>query len=164
MIRIFLPLFLLQSAFAIAQDKKPLTHDVYDNWKSVGERLISNDGNFIVYAITPQEGDAEMIIQNINTGYRKNIARGYNPVITEDSRYAIIKIKPPYQDTRQAKIKKKKLDEMPKDSLLIVQLGTDSIVKVSRIKSFKTPEKAGGWLAYHLEKPMPDTNAKKRAL
>ncbi len=155
-------LLILIPVVLLAQTKKPLTHDVYDGWKSVGERFISNDGNYIVYAINPQEGDGEIVIQNIKSGYKKSIPRGYSAVITEDSRYAILKIKPVYQDTRQAKIKKKKPDEMPKDSLTIVLLGADSVIKISRIKSFKTPEKGSGWLAYQLEKPMPDTSAKKK--
>lgn len=161
--KFLLPTLLLLSSLAIAQNKKTLTHDMYDGWKSAGERLISNDGNFIVYAINPQEGDGEMIIQNVKTGYTKKIARGYNAAITQDSRFAILKIKAPYQDTRQAKIKKKKPDEMPKDSLVYVMLGTDSIVKVPRIKSYKVPEKGKGWLAYQLEKPVPDS-ARKKAL
>ena len=155
-------LLILMPVVLLAQTKKPLTHDVYDGWKSVGERFISNDGNYIVYAINPQEGDGEIVIQNIKSGYKKNIPRGYSAVITEDSRYAILKIKPAYQDTRQAKIKKKKPDDMPKDSLAIVLLGADSVIKISRIKSYKTPEKGSGWLAYQLEKPMPDTSAKKK--
>jgi len=162
MVRILLPLFLLAANLLTAQIKKPLSHDVYDGWKSVGERYISNDGNYIVYAITPQEGDAEMLIQNTKTGYKKIIPRGYNAVITEDSRYAIFKIKPAYQDTRQAKIKKKKTDEMPKDSLVIIMLGQDSMIKISRIKSYKTPEKGSGWIAYQMEKTLPDTSAKKK--
>lgn len=148
---------------SFAQTKKPLTHDVYDRWKSVGERLISNDGNYILYAINPQEGDGELVIQNVRTGYKKNISRGYNAVITEDSRYAIFRIKPPYQDTRQAKIRKKKIDEMPKDSLGIMMLGADSVQKIARVKSFKTPAKGSGWLAWHADKPLPDTNAKRKA-
>ena len=159
--KIVLPVLLLLTTFAFGQNKKALTHDVYDGWKSVGERLISNDGNYILYAINPQEGDGEMIIQNVKTGYTKKVARGYGAALTQDSRFAIIKIKAPYQATRQAKIKKKKPDEMPKDSLLYLMLGTDSMVKIPRIKSFKTPEKGSGWLAYHLDKPVPDSSKKK---
>jgi dipeptidyl aminopeptidase/acylaminoacyl peptidase len=161
--KIFLPALLsLLSIASFSQSNKPLTHEVYDGWKSVGERLISNDGNYVVYAINPQEGDGAMIVQHANSGYKKTIARGYAAVITQDSKYAIFKIRPAYQDTRQAKIKKKKPDDMPKDSLVIVQLGTDSITKISRVKSFKVPEKASGWVAYHMEKPLPDTSAKKK--
>ncbi len=163
MSKFLLPILLLASNILVAQNKKPLTHDVYDGWKSVGERTISNDGNYIMYAINPQEGDGEMIVQNTKTGYKKTFARGYNGLITEDNKYAIFKIKPVFQETRQARIKKKRPDEMPKDSLVILLLGTDSVVKVSRIKSYKTPEKAGGWLVYHLDKPLPDSAKKKPA-
>ncbi len=155
-------LFLIISLHGYAQTKKPLDHSVYDSWKSLGERMISNDGNYIVYAINEQEGDGDLFIRNIRTGYQKIIQRGYAAVITEDSRYVICKIKPVYQENRQAKIKKKKADEMVKDTLAFLQLGADSIIKVSRVKSFKTPEKGAGWMAYHLEKPLPDTTAKKK--
>ncbi|MEN9570215.1 MAG: hypothetical protein RL172_1446 [Bacteroidota bacterium] len=144
-----------------AQNKKPLDHTVYDEWKSIGERLISNDGNFVVYTVTAQEGDGELVIQNPATRYKKVIARGYNAVITEDSKYLICKIKPFYKDTRQARIKKKKPDEMPKDSLAIIQLGNDSVYTRARIKNYKTPENGAGYLAYQLEKPLPDTSKKK---
>lgn len=155
-------LFLLCFATtSFAQNKKSLTHDVYDGWKSVGERMISNDGKFAVYAINPQEGDGELTIHNLSTQTKKTIARGYNAVITQDSRYVVFKIKPIFQETRQAKIKKKKADEMAKDTLAIVELGKDSVIKLPRVKSFKTPEKASGWLAYHIEKPLPDTTKKK---
>ncbi|MEI8059906.1 MAG: S9 family peptidase, partial [Ferruginibacter sp.] len=64
----------------------------------------------------------------------------------------MFKIKPLFQETRQAKIKKKGPDEMPKDSLGIIEMGLDSVLKIAKVKSFKTPEKAGGWMAYLLEK------------
>jgi dipeptidyl aminopeptidase/acylaminoacyl peptidase len=144
-----------------AQSKKPLNHSVYDGWKSIGERMISKDGKYIVYAVNPQEGDGELVIQNISTKYKKVIARGSGAVISDDSRFVYFKIKPFFQDTRQAKIKKKKPDEMPKDSLGIVELGVDSVLKIARVKSFKTPEKAAGWVAYQIEKPLPDTTKKK---
>ena len=161
MSKLLLPLLLLAANVLLAQNKKPLTHDVYDGWKSAGERTISNDGNYILYAINPQEGDGEMIVQNTKTGYKKIFARGYNGLITEDSKYAVFKVKPAFQDTRQAKIKKKRPDDMPKDSLVILLLGTDSVVKISRVKSYKTPQKGAGWLAYHLDKPLPDSARKK---
>lgn len=160
--KLLLPFILFTPILCWAQVKKPLTHAVYDGWKSAGERAISNDGHFIAYAINPQEGDGQLIVENPGTGYKKIIDRGYAVVITEDSKYAICKIKPGYQDTRMAKIKKKKPDELTKDSMAILLLGTDSLIKLSRVKSFKTPEKGSGWLAYHLEKPLPDTTAKKK--
>jgi len=142
--------------FLLAQ-KKPLDHSVYDGWQSIGERMISNDGKWVVYTVNVQEGDNELVIQSSDAKYKKIIARGYNAVISEDSRFAIFKIKPTYKETREARIKKKKPDEMPKDSFAVVELGKDSVVKVAKTKTYKVPEKGFGWVAYHLEKkPEPE--------
>jgi dipeptidyl aminopeptidase/acylaminoacyl peptidase len=142
---LFFPLCLLAQ-------KKPLDHSVYDSWQSIGERMISNDGKWVVYSVTPQEGDADLFIQSTDgTNYKKQISRGYNAVITEDSRFVVFKIKPWYKDTREARIKKKKPEDMPKDSIGIVELGKDDVLKVAKIKSYKVPEKGFGWIAYQKE-------------
>jgi dipeptidyl aminopeptidase/acylaminoacyl peptidase len=155
--RFFFFTILFVTFTATAQTKKPIDHSVYDSWKSLSERMISNDGKYIVYTVNPQEGDGELIIQNHETKYKKVIARGYGAVITEDSRYLVFKIKPFFQDTRQARIKKKRPDDMPKDSLAIIELGADSVVKIQRVKTFKSPEKGAGFIAYHLDKALPDS-------
>ncbi len=154
--------FFLFFSFNLLAQKKPLNHSVYDGWQSIGERMISNNGKWIVYTINPQEGDNELVIQSSDAQYKKIIARGYNATITEDSRFVIFKIRPFYKDTREAKIKKKKPDDFPKDSLAIVELGEDSVWKKTRVKSYTTPEKSFGWMAYQLEKPLADTSVKTK--
>lgn len=139
------------SGFLFAQ-KKPLDHSVYNSWQSIGEKMISNNGNWVVYTIDVQEGDNELVIQSPYGKYKRTIPRGYNALITEDSRFVIFKIKPFYAAIREAEIKKKKDDEKPKDSLAIIELGKEEIWKVAAIKSFKTPEDGEGWVAYQLEK------------
>ncbi len=160
--RKFLPLlFLFACTTALAQTKKPLTHAVYDGWKSIGERAISNDGKYAVYAINPQEGDGALVIHDLQTGKKLEVERGYAAIFSQDNKFVFYKIKARFAETRQAKIKKKKVDELPKDSFAIVLLGTDSIVKLPLIKSFKAPEKGFGWVAYLAEKPLPDSAKKK---
>jgi dienelactone hydrolase len=140
---------------AVAQ-KKPLDHSVYDGWQNINERYISNDGRWVVYTITPQEGDATLVIQATDHSYKKEIPRGYGATITEDSRFVICKIRPLFKATRDARIKKKKADDMPKDSLAIVEAGKDSVIRIARVKSFKTPENGHGlWMAYLSEKALP---------
>ena len=157
--RRYILVFLLFSFNFLLAQKKPLDHTVYDSWQSIGERMISNDGKWVVYTINVQEGDNELVIQSAaaDAKYKKVVPRGYNAVISEDSRFAIFKIKPSYKDTREARIKKKKPDDMPKDSFAVVELGKDSIYKVAKVKTYKAPEKGFGWAAYHLEKkPEPE--------
>lgn len=145
---------ILLSLMSFAQ-KKPLDHSVYDGWQSVQQTLISNDGKWVVYMVNPQEGDGELIIQSTDGAYKKTIARGYNHIITDDNRFVVFKIRPLFKDTRDARIKKKRPDDMPKDSLAMIELGKDSVWKWPRVKTYKAPEKASGWIAYHLEKSLP---------
>ena len=153
-------IFLFFSVQIVSAQKRPLDHSVYDEWQSIGQKLISNDGKWVVYTIDPQEGDNELVIQSSDAVYKKTIARGFNAVITEDNRFAIFRIRPFFKETREAKIKKKKADEMPKDSIAIVELGKDSVWKRPGLKGFKTPENAFGWLAYQFEK-IPGAKARQ---
>lgn len=138
--------------FVLLAQKKPLDHTVYDGWQSIGEKLISNNGQWVVYTVMPQEGDATLFIQSTkDTAKKQRVARGYNAVITDDNRFVVFKIKPLFKETREARIKKKKIEEMPKDSIGIVELGRDSVLKFAKIKSYKVPDKAGGWLAVQKE-------------
>ena len=158
--KIFLSLFLILSIGLSAQ-KKPLDHSVYDSWQSIGERMISNDGKWVVYSVNVQEGDNDLYIQSTDgSSYKRQIPRGYNAVITEDNRFVVFRIRPLYKESRDARIKKKRPDEFPKDSIGIVELGKEEMIKVARVRSYKTPQKASGWLAYHKEKePVPASRA-----
>jgi len=148
--------FLLGCALLSFAQKKPLDHTVYDAWQSIGEKLISNNGRYVAYTVNPQEGDGVLVIQTADGNYKKEIPRGYGATITEDNLYLVCKIKPLFKDTRDAKIKKKKPEDMPKDSLAIVLLGQDSVIKKAGVKSYKTPERAACWLAYQYEKGFGD--------
>lgn len=150
-------LALLLLPLCVLAQKKPLDHTVYDGWQSVSERLVSNDGKWIVYSVNPQEGDGDLFIQSASDTVNKiRVNRGYSALITDDSRFVVFRIRPLFKDTRDARIKKKKPEDFPKDSVGIVELGKRDITKFAKVKSFKTPQKAGGWVAIHKEKdPAP---------
>lgn len=137
--------------------KKPLDHSVYDGWQSMGDRKISPDGQWAAYVVDVQEGDGTLYLQKTDGSGKRAYPRGYAPEISRDGRFAIFKIRPPYADTRQARIRKKKPDEMPKDSLAIVMLGTDSVIRVAGVRSFKMPVEGDPWLAVHLERKPSDS-------
>lgn len=161
--KIFSAALLLYLPFFLFAQKKPLDHTVYDGWQSIGERAISNNGKYVAYVINPQEGDGVLVVQSADTTYKQEIPRGYNITLTEDSRFLICKIKPLFKDTRDEKIKKKKADEMPKDSLAILELGTASLIKKPGVKSYKTPAKAAGWVAYLFDKGFGENTKPKSA-
>ena len=146
--------FVLSFGFTMAltaADKKPLTHEVYDLWKKVSGETISNDGIWVLYGVEPQEGDGILVVGNLRSGACDTIPRGVNPKLSFDSRFAAFVIKPPFADVKKAKAAKKKPEEMPKDTLALLQLGTDSLLRIPLAKSFRFPEKGSGWIAVQME-------------
>lgn len=141
--KILLLITILFSLHVSAQQvtKKPLDHSVYDAWQSLTGQRISNDGKWILFVVKPQEGDANLVITDA-AKYKLNIPRADTARITSDSRYAIALIRPFYAAIRQARIKKKKPVDFPKDTLAIITLGKNRVEKIPAIRSFKIAEKA----------------------
>ena len=168
--------FVVGCALATAAQKRPLTHQDYDSWKSIQAPQISRDGKWVAYALSEQDGDGEIIVRNITSGTEWKALRGYRPptpppdpsdpvpqgnflanarllrpVFTADSRFLVFTIEPTKADFAQAKKDKKKPEDMPKNSLGIFDLSTGQITRIERVKSFQVPEDGNGWIAYQLE-------------
>lgn len=128
--------------------KKTLDHDSFDSWNNVRTYPLSQNGDWAVYTVNPQEGDGNLYFRNTAKGKQIAIARGYNPQISADSKFAAALIKPLYADTRKAKIDKKKDFDLPQDSLAIINLQTGKIERIANVNSFKMGQDAGNWIAY----------------
>lgn len=160
--KILLLLFAGLGTIVSQAQKKPLNHSVYDGWQSAGERQISDDGRYLAYTINPQEGDGMLYVRSFSGDYQLQIPRGYRADFTRDEKYLVCLIKPFYKDIREAKIKKKKPDDMPVDSLAIIALGSSNITKIARVKSYKLPSKGSeGFFAYLLARPLVSTEKKQ---
>jgi hypothetical protein len=143
-----LPCLLLLTAFTVQGQKRPLTAADYDRWQSVRSEKISRDGRWIAYQVDPQEGDGRLeVTSTAPTPTRYAFARGYMAQFTPDSKFLVMRLKVPVGDTRKAKLKKKKPDEMPKDSLLVLNLATGKPTKLPSVKSFAFGKDTGSWLA-----------------
>ena len=143
--KFLLPVFILLSLFSASAQKaakKPLDHSVYDSWQSIDNEHISNDGKWVLYVVKPQEGDANLVITDAKNSSKFRIERADTARFTSDSKYAVMLIKPFFKDIRQAKIKKKKPAEFPKDTLGIITIGKPNVEKIPAIRSFKIAEKA----------------------
>ena len=66
-IAIALVLCIIPLAASAQQAKKPITHDVYDSWKTIQGTKISIDGAWLAYALVPQDGDGELVVRNLKT-------------------------------------------------------------------------------------------------
>jgi len=131
--------------------KAPLTHAVYDSWREIPYKALSNDGAYAAFLINPQDGDGKVVFYNLKTYSQDSVKRAADVSFTFDSRYAVFKIKPPVEQVRELRRQKKKKEDLPKDSLGIYSLATRKVEKRADVRSYKIPEKAGGWLAYQLD-------------
>lgn len=146
-----------------ALPKKPLTHDVYDSWKEIPFKTLTPDGSFAIYAINPQDGDGQVTFHNLKSGTKDVVARAADIEVAYDGAATVFKIKPPQALVKEMKRQKKKKDEMPKDSLGVYLFSNRKVEKIPLVKSYKLPEKAGGWLAYQLEPVKNGGDSKKKS-
>jgi len=128
--------------------KKALDHDVYDGWQRVVSPAVTADGSFLSWSVNPQDGDGILYIRNVATGNTLEIPRGAALVISPESDWAYCKIRPEKAAVRQAKIDKKKKDEMPKDSLAVIRLSDFNVNRYAGAESFKTGHDAMPFVAY----------------
>lgn len=158
-----LSIFLIFLSTALFAQKKPLDHSVYDDWKSLQHVKISDDGNFVGALISPQEGDSLLFIRNLKNNQSLTM-KGVNRFsLSPDGKYTVGLIKAPFGDRREARIKKKKADEMPDDSLAIVHNDSFRIEKIAAVKSFKTAEKMGAHIAYTITQKGDTTDKKNKS-
>src|SRR5215212_4184731 len=166
---------------APATAKRPLTHQDYDTWHSIVAQQVSRDGKFVAYAYVPQDGDGEIVVRNIATGVDWRAPRGYRPplpppddpgtniaefqaeqarllrpVFTADSRFLVFNTEPAKAELNEAKKKKKKPEDMPKNGLSIMDLSNGTVTHVERVKTFRVPEDGSGFIAYSLESTKPE--------
>lgn len=149
--------------------KAPLNHDVYDDWQSYRKRSISDDGKWIIYNVNPQEGDANLYLQeSFKKKEKQKFHRATNAQILHGDKHLVFNIKPFYKDIKADRVnkKKKKKDktELAKDSLGIYNLKTHKLEKTADVLSYKTAKENGNYIAFvqELTKENPDTTAKKK--
>jgi dipeptidyl aminopeptidase/acylaminoacyl peptidase len=147
-------LFVIQ--IAMGQQKRSLTHADYDGWESLMSPKITKNGQFVGYQISPQDGDGRFEVFPYKKPNQKTIIpRASGAGFTPDDAYLVGKIVPPKDSVRVLKLKKTKADDLPKDSLFILNLVSGSMEKFSRVKSFGMPAENGSWVAIHFEKDLP---------
>ena len=157
---------LITAASATAQEpvqvqKKPLDHSVYDAWKSVGAFSMSEDGKYASYLVQEQEGDRYAEVLDLVTLKKQRIERATQPKLTPDGRFLVASINPFFKETKEAKLKKVKKEEMPKDTLGIYNCETGELKKIPFLKSVKIGKLGKTHIAFQCDMPADTTGGKK---
>ena len=157
--RLAVTLALLVAAFGAFAQKPALDHSVYDSWKSLRGLSVPQNGDILTYMVSPGEGDLVLVIEDLKANKKIEVPRATRVQISQDGTKAVAIIKPLFSQTRTAKIKKVKKDEMPKDTLAIIDIRSGEIKKYANYKSHNTPDKLYSTIAFELtpakEKPAP---------
>ena len=146
----------------LAYGQKPaLDHSVYDSWKNLNAVSVPRNGDILMYTIAPQEGDVELVIENLRTGKKISVPRATRASLNQEGTKVIAVVKPFFNQTREAKIKKTKKEDMPKDSLAIIDLKTGNVEKIANYKSHNAAEKWSKFVAYEVTPAKEKADAKK---
>lgn len=155
-------LTLLLPLVAFSQNKKELDHDAYDLWRGVEDRIISNNGEYVVFTTEPNgRGNENLEFKKFSGASLLSHERASNPKISNNAKFLAFKVSPDFFELRDLKRVKTDEKDLPKDTLAIYNIGSSELEKIPGLKSFKMPEKWDDYLVY-LYEPEVDTALKKK--
>jgi dipeptidyl aminopeptidase/acylaminoacyl peptidase len=134
-----------------SQEKRPISHDDYEKWETITSSDLSNDGSTLFYLLNPQQQDGNLIFHNLKSGDEVRVPRGSKAAFSSGNGFAVFHIEPPQALVRQAKVEKKKRDQMPKDSLGILILNSNQILKYQDVASYQLPKEPSDWIAFSVD-------------
>lgn len=140
---------------AAAQDitRKKLDHDAYDLWSTVSREVLSEDGRWIMYTVQSGaiDGESTTHLFSPSTGKRYSIPRATGAKFSYDSHYAIFRVTPDKKRVDALRRDKKSSEAIPKPKLQYLELTSGEVATVENVRSFRTADESGVWLAYSLE-------------
>ena len=129
-------LLIIASSSLFSQEKAPLTHKVYEDWKSLVSQKISNNGEWVSYEINPYKGDGILYIENPSANKKYQFNRGTKAYFLDTSNFIVFRVKPQADTLRKMKLDKVKKKDLPKDSLYIFNLKTGDTTSFANIKGY----------------------------
>ncbi|MCC7398353.1 MAG: prolyl oligopeptidase family serine peptidase [Planctomycetes bacterium] len=95
---------LLAAATALPAQQKPLTHDDYDQWRSLRGTTFSQDGSWAAYELAPQFGDGVLEVRQTAGDKLYTQPLGTSPRFTADGRFVVFTLTKSKVEERDKKI------------------------------------------------------------
>ena len=144
----FIVLLLSLSTFG---QKQVLDHSDYALWNTIQGTTLAPDGKHVLYSLEKGEKDNALTVKAINGLTVFEHERSSNGRFNYGSDHVFFTIKAWKDSVTAMKSRKTKKEDLPQDSLGILNLTTKELVKVAPINSYKIPEEWSGYVAYALE-------------
>lgn len=163
------------SAAPISQAKRPLTYVAYDSWRSITGAKLAPSGAWAVYALSPQDGDGELVVRALASGATEwRVPRGTGGVFSPTEDFVVCTIAPTKAERDRAKRARRPaiggttVSAPPaaaggpranaaaganalRSGMAIVPLATGKTQIVDKVKRWAVPEEGGRFLAYLME-------------
>ena len=163
--------------------KRPLSLKDADGWRSIQPQTLSRDGRWLAYGLFPQEGDGEVVVRDLASAKELRENAGTLPpppepdpfeltpreeretaqirlAFSADGHFLVSSAYPLKTETEQAKKQKKKPEEMPKNGILVFDLGAGKATRIANVRSFQVSER-GPALAAYLKEGKPEDAPKE---
>lgn len=147
---------------AQTQSKKPLDHSVYNIWNTLGGYSITDDGKYASCYKTRAENDGSIIVINLKKGISTEIPRGNKSKFSNNGKFIVFTIRPTYLQQKDKKLLKAPESKKPKDTLAIMELANNKIIKVPDLKRLEMADEEGNFIAYKIGLPQKDTSSKAK--
>jgi dipeptidyl aminopeptidase/acylaminoacyl peptidase len=102
--RLLVPLLILAAAPLLIRAQsaapKPIALEDYAKFKRITSSAISGDGKWMLYIVTPNDGDGTLYVKSLDGDKVYEVARGANPAFSDDGRWVGYFIAPPASEGR----------------------------------------------------------------
>jgi dipeptidyl aminopeptidase/acylaminoacyl peptidase len=151
--RLMLLVLLFPFSMNVAKSQqKIMQNDAYGIWKKIDQQRIANNGEWVAYSVVPNtEGDSRLHLWNAKTQQNQVFERATEFAFSADNQFLVFRIKPALDSLKAKRRKKVKEDDLPKDTLGILNLQTNELRRVASVKNYQLPQKWAGYIAYQLE-------------
>jgi dipeptidyl aminopeptidase/acylaminoacyl peptidase len=137
--------------------ERSLTFGDLMKFRQIRNASISEDGEWVAYALVPDRGDGAVTVQSTSTKRQLDVERGSEPVFSADGLWVVSSVTPSLEEREKAREKGNKKgsgkdDDKPKTGLSILDLRTGSEERIEEVEAFAFSDD-GRWLAFkHHEK------------
>lgn len=105
---ISLALLIIISISQLAAQKKNLTREEYDKWENLRSYSISDNGEWIVYTISPVEGNDTLFIISSDKKTEYSLALCSSPAFSDNSRWLVARKGYSKEETEKMREQKKR--------------------------------------------------------
>lgn len=143
------------------QQKRALEPSDYAIWKQINRQLISNDGKWVAYVAQPGEGNPTLHLYNGANDQAQMVKRADGPGFTADSRFLTYTLHPDQESVKTMRRNGKKKKDLPKDTLVVLNLVDNTTIKVPAAMAVKLPAKWSDWAFFKVENEIQKDSTSK---